>query len=308
MAGAFVAVADDATATWWNPAGLAGGAYFDAVIESDRLQEPRTETWPAGEPAAAWRTSTRAFAAAFPSLGLSYYRLRISEIAPGLPTATGAAVREDQGTANVRLRALVLQQFGATVGQSIGEHLVVATTLKLVHDSVASDEVAQADASLDRAETLGGQGETHGDADVGAMATFGHVRLGLTVRNLRQPGFGEGADRVRLDRQARAGVSVSGPGRGALGALTVDVDADLTRSATVLGDERRLAGGVEAWLFGRRVSVRGGVSGSTIGASRRTTSGGLSLALRSGFYVEGMVVGGNDRARRGWGADLRVTY
>ena len=28
MGGAFVAVADDATATWWNPAGLASGAYF----------------------------------------------------------------------------------------------------------------------------------------------------------------------------------------------------------------------------------------------------------------------------------------
>ncbi len=26
MAGAFVAVADDSTATWWNPAGLATGA------------------------------------------------------------------------------------------------------------------------------------------------------------------------------------------------------------------------------------------------------------------------------------------
>ena len=28
MGGAFTAVADDATATWWNPAGLAGGSYF----------------------------------------------------------------------------------------------------------------------------------------------------------------------------------------------------------------------------------------------------------------------------------------
>ena len=33
MGGAFVAVADDATATWWNPAGLATGAYFSTVIE-----------------------------------------------------------------------------------------------------------------------------------------------------------------------------------------------------------------------------------------------------------------------------------
>ena len=31
MAGAFVAVVDDATATWWNPAGLATGAFFSGV-------------------------------------------------------------------------------------------------------------------------------------------------------------------------------------------------------------------------------------------------------------------------------------
>ena len=30
MAGAFVAVADDATAAYWNPAGLATGSTFDA--------------------------------------------------------------------------------------------------------------------------------------------------------------------------------------------------------------------------------------------------------------------------------------
>jgi len=28
MGGAFTAVADDATASWWNPSGMAGGAYF----------------------------------------------------------------------------------------------------------------------------------------------------------------------------------------------------------------------------------------------------------------------------------------
>src|ERR1700675_4353509 len=40
MAGAFVAVADDATATWWNPAGLATGAYFSAIVERGQNDEP----------------------------------------------------------------------------------------------------------------------------------------------------------------------------------------------------------------------------------------------------------------------------
>ena len=40
MAGAFVAVADDATASWWNPAGLASGAYFNVIFEKGRAHEP----------------------------------------------------------------------------------------------------------------------------------------------------------------------------------------------------------------------------------------------------------------------------
>ena len=40
MAGAFVAVADDASATWWNPAGLGGGAYLSAVLERGQNREP----------------------------------------------------------------------------------------------------------------------------------------------------------------------------------------------------------------------------------------------------------------------------
>ena len=38
MGGAFVAVADDASAVWWNPAGLIVGQPFGATIEWDRFQ------------------------------------------------------------------------------------------------------------------------------------------------------------------------------------------------------------------------------------------------------------------------------
>src|SRR5215212_8798922 len=67
MAGAFTAVADDSTATWWNPAGLAGGAYFNGIIEYDR---PRNG---ADDP-------VRGVSLAFPALGISYYRLPLSQI------------------------------------------------------------------------------------------------------------------------------------------------------------------------------------------------------------------------------------
>ena len=98
MSGAFVAVADDATTTWWNPAGLASGGYFNGIIEFDRVDNP------AG-------TRARAFALNVPSLGLSYYRLALNGMRLTDPTGSPSASREDQG---------VLSQFGATVGQSVG--------------------------------------------------------------------------------------------------------------------------------------------------------------------------------------------
>ena len=55
MGGAFVAVADDATATWWNPAGLAGGAYVNTIIEYGTAQDPRVATDASGAAVPAWR-------------------------------------------------------------------------------------------------------------------------------------------------------------------------------------------------------------------------------------------------------------
>ena len=136
MGGAFVAVANDATATWWNPAGVAAGPYFNAIGEYDR---PRT---PAD-------TSVQAAAVAFPALGLSYYRLPISQMRAPNSAATAPIDRQNEG---------YLNEFGATVGQSIGRHLVVSSTLKLVKAT-----------------------DTHGDLDIGALGTFGRIRLGVTA-------------------------------------------------------------------------------------------------------------------------------
>jgi hypothetical protein len=66
------------------------------------------------------------------------------------------------------------------------------------------------------------------------------------------------------------------------------------------------------WLFARRVGVRGGIAGNTIGERRATASGGLSLMLTSGAYVktyvDGQVTRGSDDSRRGWSASLRATF
>jgi hypothetical protein len=263
MGGAFVAVSDDATTTWWNPAGLASGGYFNAVIEFDRIEDP------AG-------TRARAFALNVPSLGLSYYRLSLDRLPLRDPTGSPLANRQDQG---------VLSQFGATVGQSLGPHLILGSTVKLVR----------------------AMGETRADLDLGAMAAFGTVRLGVAVKNLRTPDFSDDDSQIELPRQVRVGASVKA-GQPNRAEITGAVDADLTTSPTVFGDERHLATGVEAWLANRSVGLRAGVGMNTIGDSRRSGSVGASVGLRGGLYVDAQLTRGDDEARNGWGFALRVTF
>src|SRR5579862_2341273 len=86
MGGAFTAVADDATAAWWNPAGLAGGALGNAILEYGWQTQPHSDLDANGALVPAGRIDTRGFAVAFPALGLSYYRLAVSQIQP--PTST----------------------------------------------------------------------------------------------------------------------------------------------------------------------------------------------------------------------------
>jgi hypothetical protein len=264
MAGAFTAVADDATATWWNPAGLAGGAYFSAIIEYAH---------PADQPG----EGLRGVSLGFPALGLSYYRLPLSQIQPTTSTAAASGSRQDVSRLSV---------YGATVGQSLGKHLVVGSTVKLLR-----------------------AGETQGGLDMGAMTVFGRVRLGLMVRNVTEPEFGSGAEAFKLRRNARAGAAVTSGTRGFIGEATVAVDADLIKTPTLLGDERRVAAGAEIWALQRRVGIRGGLSASTVGARRESFSGGASAALRPGTFVDAELTGGGSAEdRRGWAIALRVTF
>jgi hypothetical protein len=308
MAGAFTAVADDATATWWNPAGLAGGAFANAVLEFGTHSEPRSERDANGLAVPASRTDMRAFSAAFPALGLSYYRLLVSEIQPQTSTGTPVAGRQDQGTAIVREQSLALSQFGATFGESIGSHFVVASTVKLVHGTLGSSVQPGSGASLDQAAGLGGSGETHAGLDMGAMASFGRMRFGLTVRNVRELEFGSGADAVTLRRTARAGAALTTGSRGVIGSFTVAVDGDLTATPSATGDERKLAVGAEAWTSKKSLGIRGGVSTNTIGARRTSLSGGVSAMLRARTYVDAEATGGTTDGQHGWSVGLRVTF
>ena len=162
--------------------------------------------------------------------------------------------------------------------------------------------------SLDVATDLDSSGETHLGLDVGAMAVFGRARVGVMVRNVNRPEFGSGTETVTLRRQARVGAAMSSGSRGVIGSATLAVDADLTTTATLFGDERRLAFGGEVWTPGRTFGVRGGVNVNTIGTRRTGLSAGLSAAVKKGLYADGEVTGGTNQGPRGWAAGLRVTF
>ncbi len=117
MGGAFVAVADDATATWWNPAGLATGATISARLGHGRTIWRRRIR---GRRVRRGSASTIGFALTTPALGFSYYRLRMSEMQPLSSNGAGTSVRQEEGAAGIGLRTFALNQFGATFGQSLG--------------------------------------------------------------------------------------------------------------------------------------------------------------------------------------------
>ena len=110
MGGAFTAVADDATSTWWNPAGMAGGAYFNVVAEFNHPDYPTSD-------------SLQAVAMTMPAFGVSYYRLPLSQMQPLMTTGGTVLIRQDQG---------YLSQFGGTFAQSLGP-IVLASTLKVLN-------------------------------------------------------------------------------------------------------------------------------------------------------------------------------
>ena len=300
MGGAFVAVADDATATWWNPAGLIL-SYFSIVFEHSQIEEP--DGGPAEGPA--WRAKTGGFAAGFPALGVSYYRLRVSEIAPEVPTAAGTPDRQDLGVAGPRLFTRVTNQFGATVGQSLGNHLVLASTFKVVR----AGQAHSVGESLDVADDLDVAVDSTADLDIGVLVLVGPVRLGGSVKHLWEPTVGEveGAAGFVLARQARVGAAWMYGQPGAALHLTVAGDADVTRTPTVIGDARHVAAGTEVALPRQHLTLRGGLSWNTVGDLSRSASAGVSIGLSHGFYFDAARTYGTDRSRKGWSAGFRLT-
>ena len=293
MGGAFVAVADDATATYWNPAGLIN------VVSSAVLEVQRFDTRLGLDPTLREGASNHAtFASlASPTVGLSYYRLRSWQV----DRVAGGGV---DGGNTASLTSLVTHHAGITVVQPLGPGLTVATVLKAVRGTVAvgsGDGGAPVGALFDQTSGLSGRSTTRLDLDVGVMIGVGAVRVAVVGRNLREPEFAVSDDAaINLRRQLRAGLSVR-PTR----SLVVAVDADLSVLATVSGPRRNIAVGAEQRL-GRLVVRAGGRVNVEDDDPEPVGALGLSLEVLSGFWLDGQVTGGRDDGDRGWGVSMRV--
>jgi len=278
MGGAFVAVADDSTATWWNPAGLAAGPFLDLALGRATTDTSDGEL---GHTSASW------VALGTPPFGLSYYRLRVNEIEPSGATAQGPVDREeDEGTIRTTEPRSV-SQVGATFVHTLVSGVHVGTTLKYLRGTTVQT------------------GETHGafDFDAGVLAVRGPIRVGGVVRNVQETEVGA----MALSRQVRVGAAFSAAEAG-LWPVTVAVDADVRAYRTASGDRRVVAVGGEGWMWTRRVAVRAGARFNTVGAEERALTAGATVAIRSGLYVDGHVVRGGARDERGWGVAARVSF
>jgi hypothetical protein len=299
MGGAFVAVANDSSATWWNPAGLAAGPFLDVAIgrgsgtADARLPASRTGVW--------------SLSIGTPPLGVSYYRLHITDIRPVSPTAEVEAGREDRA-AGVGIRSLSVSQFGATVLHTITTGVSAGATVKYLRGTTQVREIDGADGDipelLDDGDDLeGGEGQGTADIDAGVLAIIGGFRVGLTGRNLREPRFGD----RRLSRQIRAGAAFDGTAAG-MPPVMVSLDADLRRYAAATGDRRVVAIGAEHWLRPQRIALRGGARFNTVGEQDRTLTAGASVALRAAMFVEGHAAVSSDAGESGWGLAARVSF
>jgi hypothetical protein len=282
MAGAFVAVADDASAVYWNPAGIATGSLVSAVISFGQVSQPVANPVNSAQPSANQRDSGGIVALSATAIGGAYYRLTTYGSGAAEPAVAGSSSREEVGRS---VQTLTMDTVGVSLVQSLGDYLVVGATPRFVR----------------------GAGDNAFDVDAGVMFSRNHLRLGLVARNLVAPSFeSEDHDAIELDRAVRMGAAW-GSGWTGVSRVIVSVDGDLTSRVTPGGDRRDVAAGVETWWLGQRLGVRGGLRGSTIGDARAAFAAGVSAGLTPGMLLDAHVVRGH-AGENAWSVGARMLF
>jgi len=265
MGGAFTAVADDATAFYWNPAGYAFGSFLRAGFHWGEDEMDRNDllsglpSLPGGAgPLFQDRASGFSFGFAF--MGVA-----------GTFADQASTLREGE-----LLRSRRLDTFDLAVSflHSLPlDNLVVAANLHYLDgeafESVfpAAEVASSADPSraiFDRARLGEGTSSRTGTVDVAALYApqrLGFLRVGFTWRRLVEPGFRlPSGEEIVLPRHARAGLAFVLP-RSTLLAF----DFDVTRQGGIDGGSgwRELSLGVSKDFFGDALSLRAGLRAET---------------------------------------------
>jgi hypothetical protein len=287
MAGAFVGVANDATAVFWNPAGLATAGLYGLTIEWTRLQSGDLKG-PAGPGPETQNASFQSIGAM--PMGFFYSRQRTLSL-------------NSRPDGELEVSRLETMQAGATILQSIAEGVVLGATLRFVRGTMASGLPVDPTAgdALDNGRTMDGVSSNAFDFDIGLMVNMGPARVGLTSRNLREPRLRDLAgNETTLQRQTRLGLAIL-PADGLTLAMDVELDTVALR-----GDLRRLiAFGGEARL-GPRAMVRAGVHWDREGTRQLVSAAGASVAIRQGLWLEGFVTQSRTAGERGFGIGMRA--
>ncbi|HKY22308.1 MAG TPA: conjugal transfer protein TraF [Vicinamibacterales bacterium] len=278
MGGAFVAVADDASAIYWNPAGIATGANFDFQISGGPTPSRALGLDPS-------EAGSQLFVGAtMPVLGLSFYRTHTVQAPPD---------RQNEGSGKVHVRPLTTSNIGVTFVQSVVSGLVIGTTARLVRGGGEAFE-----------------SRTTVDLDAGALVSVGSLRAGISGRNLRKPEFEGQHGSVAMTRQVRAGLALAPRSlpAGLHGPFSVAFDADLTKTPGETADLRMAAVGGEYWLSGGRVGARVGLRWNMLNKEHRAFSGGLTVRLPRSVFAEGQMTKPRGEGETEWGAGVRVTF
>ncbi len=290
MAGAFVGVADDPSAVYWNPAGLASGGIAGATVEWANIRTGDPTLPP--QAGSTDRSSKLMALGAWP-VGLSYVRqARTALVAGAAP-----------GTLNAD--TLQTSQFGLSLVQTTTQGVVVGATLKYLRSTIKSEAATGASTkdALDHGAGIDGKTGSAFDVDLGMMVDAQYVRFGVVLRNLRSPTFTDVAgNAITLKRQARAGLAVLVPT-----GLTLAMDVDLDTAALVDGPRRMFAVGAEQRIVSRLV-VRGGTRWSLTGARLPVLAVGASVMLKRGAWIDGQMTRGGIAADRGFGIALRGAF
>jgi hypothetical protein len=268
MGGAFVAVADDASAVYWNPAGIATGATFD--FQLFRGDAALGSSWFAG--------------ASMPVLGFGVYRTH---------TVQGLADRQDEGPGVVDVRTLSTTNVGVTVVQSIVSNVVIGTTARLVTGGSEP---------LDTRTTV----DIDAGAMVSA-GNFRLGITGRNLRKPEFQGSSGPVPVARQVRAGLALVPRALPS-GVHGPYSVAFDADLTETRDQSGAYKMMAVGAEYWVAKGLVGARAGVRWNTLDTEFRAVSGGLTVRLPRSVFLEGHLTKPQAAKTEEWSIGARVTF